>query len=65
MKRCKRCGTLIKSYSPMRKWCVDCRKVISLEQAKARRTIIVTSEKEAEKLRKKRDKKLGKVIEEN
>lgn len=34
---CKRCGCSVKSYSPMRKWCFDCRKVISLEQAKERK----------------------------
>ena len=34
---CMRCGLKVKSYSPMRKWCVDCRKVVSLEQAKTRK----------------------------
>lgn len=37
MKKCDRCGCSIRSYSPMRKWCVDCRKEISLEQAKERK----------------------------
>ena len=34
---CKRCGVQVRSYSPMRKWCVDCRRIINLEQAKARK----------------------------
>jgi uncharacterized OB-fold protein len=34
---CKRCGTKIRSYSPMRKWCTSCRDRIRLEQAKARK----------------------------
>jgi hypothetical protein len=37
MKKCMRCGKRIATYSPMRKWCFDCRKTISLEQAKARK----------------------------
>ncbi|MBD3303685.1 hypothetical protein GF343_00940 [Candidatus Woesearchaeota archaeon] len=36
--KCQRCGDKIQSYSPMRKWCVECRHAISLEQAKARKT---------------------------
>ncbi|HSU73079.1 MAG TPA: hypothetical protein VLJ21_04495 [Candidatus Binatia bacterium] len=35
--QCQRCGMQVLSFSPMRKWCFDCRKVISLEQAKARK----------------------------
>ena len=34
---CKRCGAPVRSYSPMRKWCVDCRRIISLEQARIRK----------------------------
>ena len=34
---CKRCGSKIKSYSPMRKWCVACRHTVSLEQARTRK----------------------------
>ena len=36
-KQCLRCGFDIQSYSPMRKWCFDCRKVVSLEQARDRK----------------------------
>ncbi|MBW3014247.1 hypothetical protein KY335_03320 [Candidatus Woesearchaeota archaeon] len=36
-KKCLRCGVGLESYSPMRKWCFDCRKVVSLEQAKTRK----------------------------
>jgi hypothetical protein len=35
--QCQRCGIAVQSFSQMRKWCFDCRKVISLEQAKARK----------------------------
>jgi uncharacterized OB-fold protein len=38
MMKCQRCGVEIKTFSPMRKWCFNCRKVVSLEQAKARKT---------------------------
>ena len=34
---CKRCGVAVRTYSSMRKWCVDCRKIINLAQAKARK----------------------------
>ncbi len=34
---CKRCGAEVLSFSPMRKWCVDCRHAISLEQARVRK----------------------------
>jgi hypothetical protein len=34
---CKRCGAVVPSFSPMRKWCVECRRVVSLEQARVRR----------------------------
>ena len=34
---CQRCGCKINSYSPMRKWCVECRRVINLERAKERK----------------------------
>lgn len=37
MRECLRCGAKIRSYSPMRKWCVECRRIVSLEQAKARK----------------------------
>ena len=37
MKNCDRCGINIQTFSPMRKWCFDCRKRVSLEQAKARK----------------------------
>ncbi|HLF54577.1 MAG TPA: hypothetical protein VI612_02560 [Candidatus Nanoarchaeia archaeon] len=37
MIKCQKCGTAVRSYSPMRKWCVDCRRVVSLEQAKDRK----------------------------
>lgn len=35
--KCQKCGIDINSESPMRKWCFECRKKISLEQAKARK----------------------------
>jgi hypothetical protein len=34
---CQRCGCDVQSFSPMRKWCVECRRVVSLEQARARK----------------------------
>lgn len=34
---CKRCGAPVRSFSPMRKWCVECRRFISLEQARLRK----------------------------
>lgn len=34
---CKRCGVAVKSFSVMRKWCVDCRRLVMLEQAKLRK----------------------------
>ncbi len=37
--KCKRCNKVIKSYSPMRKWCTDCRKIIALEQLKMRKMV--------------------------
>jgi len=37
MIKCQRCSVKVRSYSPMRKWCVDCRRVVSLEQAKRRK----------------------------
>lgn len=36
---CLKCGKTINSYSPMRKWCPECRRIVSLEQAKARKTV--------------------------
>lgn len=36
-KKCQRCGCTVQSFSPMRKWCFDCRKIISLEQARLRK----------------------------
>lgn len=36
-KKCLRCGKKVKSYSAMRKWCVDCRKIVGLENAKKRK----------------------------
>ena len=41
MKKCIRCGEEVKSYSVMRKWCFDCRKIISLEQAKQRKMMVL------------------------
>jgi hypothetical protein len=35
--KCQRCGCTVKTYSSMRKWCFDCRKLVSLEQAKERK----------------------------
>jgi DNA-directed RNA polymerase subunit RPC12/RpoP len=35
--KCKRCGIEVRSFSQMRKWCIDCRKKVSLEQAKERK----------------------------
>jgi len=35
---CQKCGVEINTFSPMRKWCFGCRKAVSLEQAKARKT---------------------------
>lgn len=40
MRRCLRCGKTIKSFSAMRKWCVDCRKIIQLEQARKRKVLL-------------------------
>ena len=40
LRHCMRCGGKIPSYSPMRKWCVECRHSISLEQAKARKLAV-------------------------
>lgn len=37
--KCQRCGVEIRTYSPMRKWCFGCRKQVSLEQAKARKSV--------------------------
>ncbi len=37
MTTCKRCGADVRSFSPMRKWCVECRRLISLEQARVRK----------------------------
>lgn len=37
MKNCLRCGEEIATFSAMRKWCFDCRKVVNSEQAKARK----------------------------
>jgi len=37
--KCQRCGCTVKTFSPMRKWCFDCRKTVSLEQAKARKIV--------------------------
>ncbi|MBD3318426.1 hypothetical protein GF342_00795 [Candidatus Woesearchaeota archaeon] len=34
---CQRCGAQIPTYSAMRKWCVECRHTVSLEQAKLRK----------------------------
>ncbi|MBI4016087.1 MAG: hypothetical protein HY363_00160 [Candidatus Aenigmarchaeota archaeon] len=38
--QCRRCGVEVKSFSPMRKWCVDCRRLVGLAQAKARKVQI-------------------------
>jgi len=43
--KCQKCGVEIRSYSPMRKWCVECRHAISLEQAKKRKIAIKNSQK--------------------
>ena len=51
MRRCLRCGKSVKSFSAMRKWCVDCRKIIQLEQARKRKALLKEKrmlEKEAE-----------------
>jgi len=37
--QCLRCGCVVQSYSAMRKWCYDCRKVISLQQARERKLV--------------------------
>ncbi|MEK6822844.1 MAG: hypothetical protein AABY13_03365 [Nanoarchaeota archaeon] len=34
---CQRCSGPVQSLSPMRKWCVECRRLVSLEQARARK----------------------------
>jgi len=34
---CQKCGAPVRSFSPMRKWCVECRHAISLEQARVRK----------------------------
>jgi len=36
MVMCKRCGTDIPSLNKLRKWCVDCRKMLTNERAKER-----------------------------
>jgi len=41
MKKCARCGEAVKSYSAMRKWCFECRKKVSLEQAKQRKLAVL------------------------
>ncbi|MBW2994671.1 hypothetical protein KY315_04605 [Candidatus Woesearchaeota archaeon] len=43
--KCQKCGVDIRSYSPMRKWCVECRHTISLEQAKTRKIARMNSQK--------------------
>ncbi|MEM4282741.1 MAG: hypothetical protein QXU88_02115 [Candidatus Woesearchaeota archaeon] len=48
MRQCKRCGATIKSYSPMRKWCFDCRKKVAIEQAKMRKSQTWYERKESE-----------------
>jgi hypothetical protein len=37
LRKCLRCGDNIQSYSPMRKWCFECRKKVGIEQARARK----------------------------
>jgi len=34
---CQRCGEKISSFSAMRKWCIECRNIIRLEQARVRK----------------------------
>ncbi len=38
-KACQKCGKKVKSFSPMRKWCTDCRRLVGLEQAKRRKIV--------------------------
>ena len=38
MKKCLKCGIKIKSLSPMRKWCVDCRRKLAVKRAKAKKS---------------------------
>ena len=35
--RCLRCNKKIKSYSILRKWCFDCRRIVNLEYIKNKR----------------------------
>ncbi|MDP7181327.1 MAG: hypothetical protein QF486_00345 [Candidatus Woesearchaeota archaeon] len=37
MPKCMKCNKNIRSYSVMRKWCVECRKSVAVEQARERR----------------------------
>ncbi|MBW3012959.1 hypothetical protein KY340_02030 [Candidatus Woesearchaeota archaeon] len=37
LRKCLKCGEIIQSYSPMRKWCFECRKKIGIEQARERK----------------------------
>lgn len=48
-RKCLRCGIELKSYSPMRKWCYECRKIVSLEQAKARKIAKMKMKKQKKK----------------
>ncbi|MBD3361524.1 hypothetical protein GF358_01900 [Candidatus Woesearchaeota archaeon] len=34
---CQKCGTEIQSFSAMRKWCIECREIIRLQQARERK----------------------------
>lgn len=34
---CQKCGIKVRSLSPMRKWCVDCRRILGIERAKAKK----------------------------
>ncbi len=40
---CQKCGIKVRSLSPMRKWCVDCRRVLGIERAKAKKKRIKKS----------------------
>ncbi|MEM3127157.1 MAG: hypothetical protein QW331_03770 [Candidatus Woesearchaeota archaeon] len=37
---CQRCGTKLRSYSPLRKWCVDCRVRLNIERQKKKKLLL-------------------------
>lgn len=43
IKYCERCGILLGSVNPTKKYCLDCKREVSLEQKKARRKVLKES----------------------